>query len=120
MFGRNYTLIKRLDENGNNVEQWVLDGSPELSDMVDPALAEMAESCNTDKDKYVRKSKIAGVNIVSRPCGIILSMEELYGSESLSQVLLPIHSLMNSSSLKRDIRGAQNSFHLSNCTLLIS
>ena len=38
-------------------------------------------------------------------CGIILSIEELFGSESLSQVLLPIYALMNIPVIRQDVKG---------------
>ena len=107
MFGGNYSLIQTCDSNGNQVEKWVLDGQPMPKIVIDPAVQILANGRNTDKDKYVRKTKIAGVNIVSRPCGIILSMEELYGCESLSQVLLPIHALMKTPSIKKEVKGKQ-------------
>ena len=104
MFGQQYLLMQTHDGHGNRTEQWVLDDHKD-SNMVDPALLKLAHGCNTSKDKHFRKTKIAGINVVSRPCGIILSMEELYGSESLSQVLLPIHSLMKMPSVKDNVKG---------------
>ena len=65
---------------------------------------ELAFSCNTSKEKHVQRLKIAGINIVSFPCGTIVDVAELYGSESLSQVLLPLHSLMKIPSIRRDVK----------------
>ena len=106
MFGENYLLIENTDSRGRRVEQWVAENADgENVHLDDPALMELADGCNTDKDKYTRRTKIAGVNVVSYPCGIILSIEELYGSESLSQVLLPIYGLMSLPAIRQDVKG---------------
>jgi hypothetical protein len=44
-----------------------------------------------------------GMNIVVFPCGNILAIDELYGSESLSQVLLPVYNLMKLPTMMEDI-----------------
>lgn len=44
-------------------------------------------------------------NVVSFPCGILLSIEELFGSVSLSQVPLPIYSLMNLDAIRNNVKG---------------
>ena len=106
MFGEKYLLVETVDARGRRVEQWVAEksnvGDAQLDD---PALIELAEGCNTDKDKFARRTKIAGINVVSFPCGIILSIEELFGSESLSQVLLPVYSLMNIPAIRQNVKG---------------
>ena len=99
-------MIEAIDTQGKRAEQWVAENSEVGGETLeDPALLDLASGCNTDKDKYRRNSKIAGVNVVTYPCGVILSMEELFGSESLSQVLLPIHSLMNRPSIRQNVKG---------------
>ena len=106
MFGEKYVLVETVDTRGRRVEQWVAENSNVANtELDDPALLELAEGCNTDKDKFARRTKIAGVNVVSFPCGIILSIEELFGSESLSQVLLPVYSLMNLPAIRQDVKG---------------
>ena len=78
---------------------------PSITDnLLNPEIEEMATGCNTSKEKLVRRQKIAGVNIISFPCGTILSVDELYGSESLSQVLLPLYSLFKNESLRKDVK----------------
>ena len=106
MFGERYLLVENLDARGRRAEQWVAENSStENLQLEGPSLLELADGCNTDKDKYTRKTKIARVNVVSYPCGIILSIEELFGSESLSQVLLPIYALMNIPVIRQDVKG---------------
>ena len=108
MFGQYYLLIETVDGRGKRVEQWVAEAANvETNQLEDPALLELAEGCNTDKDKFSRRTKIAGINVVTFPCGTILSVEELFGSESLSQVLLPIYSLMNIKVIRDHVRGVQ-------------
>jgi hypothetical protein len=46
----------------------------------------------------------SGVNIVTYPCGFILSVSELYCSESLSQVFLPIHELMSYPTMQNNVK----------------
>ena len=114
MFGEKYVLIASLDSSGKKKEQWVVENRiDQPTEYIDPSLVEPAGNCNTDKDKYVRKSKIAGINIVSYPCGTILSMEELFGSESLSQVLLPVQSLMKYEAIRDNVKGAVTNHLLS-------
>ena len=107
MFGKIYHLVNENDCNGKYVERWILADATvaKAQEVVDPDLEKLAVDCRTDKDKNVVKTKIAGINVVCFPCGTILSMQELFGSESLSQVLLPIHDLMSSSTLRRDVKG---------------
>ena len=101
-----------MGTDGKREEAWVpklgFDINPLAYDIpsldVDPEDNELAFSCNTSKDKHVQRTKIAGVNIVSFPCGTIVDVQELYGSESLSQVLLPLHGLMKIPSIKRDVK----------------
>ena len=107
MFGEQYLLMETTDVNGKRCEQWVAEQAKgNKTNLVDPALDELAKGCNTDKDKYKRKTKVAGMNIVSFPCGTILSIEELFGCESLSQVLLPLYSLMSFSTLRQSVKGS--------------
>ena len=108
MFGENYLLIETINARGRRVEQWIAE-APTLNvhQLEDPSLLELAGGCNTDKDKFSRKTKIAGVNVVTFPCGIILSIEELFGSESLSQVLLPIYSLMKIQTIREQVQGKE-------------
>jgi hypothetical protein len=54
--------------------------------------------------KMTRLLTKPGVNIVTYPCGTILSVSELYGSESLSQVFLPIHELMSHKTMQDNIK----------------
>ena len=106
MFGKTYHLLKARNTNGSITERWVeQDKVADAGELVDPELVRLAVDCKTDKDRIVKRTKIAGINVVSFPCGTILSMEELFGSESLSQVLLPIHSLMRCESLRNDVKG---------------
>jgi hypothetical protein len=115
MFGSEYHLICWLSCDGERKESWIPSIGHQVNanaynmptvngNFVDPELDEISESCNTAKDKHVKRIKIAGVNIITFPCGTILSVEELYGSESLSQVLLPLYSLMKSEDLQRDVK----------------
>ena len=63
-------------------------------------------TCNTQKDKGVRRNHITsgmsrtaihqiipmlGILAASWPCGIMLFVSELFGSESISQVYLSLH-----------------------------
>ena len=115
MFGTDYQHIRWLTIDGRVEETWIpIDGFcinsqahklPTFNDaFVDPELVEISSSCNTSKEKQVRRKKIAGINVVSFPYGTILSVEELYGSESLSQVLLPVHQLMKIESIRNNVR----------------
>ena len=115
MYGTMYHLVRWISIDGTREESWLpVDGFhinpkayklPSVKDnLLDPGLEEIATGCNTSKEKFVRRLKIAGINIVSFPCGIILSVDELYGSESLSQVLLPIYSLMKDAGLREDVK----------------
>ena len=114
MYGEQYLLIETVDPNGRRCEQWVADQAmADQTELVDPALDELAKGCNTDKDRYKRKTKIAGINVVTFPCGTILSIEELFGCESLSQVLLPVYSLMNLPSLRQSVQGNFRCVHAS-------
>ena len=62
MFDENYSLVETVDARGKRKEQWVAKVSDSQNGtLVDPALPELQESCNTDKDKFTRKSKIAGM-----------------------------------------------------------
>ena len=64
MFGERYLLVENLDARGRRAEQWVAENSStENLQLEDPSLLELADGCNTDKDKYTRKTKIAGVNV---------------------------------------------------------
>ena len=112
--GTKYHLVRWLDCAGNREESWIpaagfhfnpsaynlpiVDG-----DFLNNEDYEMWIGCNTSKDKLVRRQKIAGMNIVCFPCGTILSVDELYGSESLSQVLLPLYSLFKDEGLRNDV-----------------
>ena len=59
MFGENYSLVEAVDARGKRREQWVADISDSQNGtLVDPALVELAVSCNTDKDKFTRKTKM--------------------------------------------------------------
>jgi len=115
MFGCSYQHIRWLTPDGKAEESWIpsqgfnIDPKayklPSLNDdLIDPNDDVFSNSCNTSKEKNVRRKKTAGINIVTFPCGTILSCDELYGSESLSQVLLPIYSLMKQPDLQRDVR----------------
>ena len=106
MFGETYHMIETVDTKGKRSEQWIAENSEAMTDTLeDPALLELASGCNTDKDKNRKNLKIAGINVVTYPCGVILSMEELFGSESLSQVLLPVYSLMNRPTIRQSVKG---------------
>lgn len=107
MFGETYNLFE-ANEKDDHVERWVQANSSKekAAELIDPELEKLAVDCRTDKDRKVKKTKIAGINVVCFPCGTILSMEELFGSESLSQVLLPINSLMANESIRKDVKGA--------------
>ena len=110
MFGEQYLLMETTDANGKRRERWVAEQAEgNITELVDPALDELAKGCNTDKDKFKRKTKIAGINVVTFPCGTILSVEELFGCESLSQVLLPVYSLMSLPSLRDSVKGIYSS-----------
>ena len=115
MFGKTYNLIRWLSLDGKKVESWV----PACGLNVDPkaySMPKIPESmplfkdvdydspCNTSKEKHVRRQKIAGMNIILFPCGTILSVDELFGSESLSQVLLPLYALMKNEGLRNDVK----------------
>ena len=114
MFGSTYHLIRWLSTDGKKEESWI----PSIGLTVDPRAynmpvpdsipvleeSEYETQCNTSKEKIVRRKKTAGVNLVLFPCGIILSVDELYGSESLSQVLLPIYALMKNEGLREDVK----------------
>ena len=107
MFGEQYLLMETTDVNGRRREQWVAEQAKgNKTKLVDPALDELAKGCNTDKVKYKRKTKVAGMNIVSFPCGTILSIEELFGCKSLSQVLLPVYSLMSFPTLRQSVKNS--------------
>ena len=102
--------METTDANGKRRERWVAEQAEgNITELVDPALDELAKDCNTDKDKFKRKTKIAGINVVTFPCGTILSVEELFGCESLSQVLLPVYSLMSLPSLRDSVKGIYSS-----------
>ena len=113
--GTKYFRVRWLSTNGGRKESWI----PEVGFKVNPLAyksstfadiskeadeVEKLSGCNTSKDKMVRRQKIAGINIVVFPCGTILSMDELFGCESLSQVLLPLYSLFEDPSLRRDVK----------------
>ena len=114
MFGIEYELVKWFTLKGERKECWVPSeglsvnasafSMPDFTEVSDPDNLELQESCNTSKEKHVSRVKTAGVNIVTFPCGQILSVDPLFGSESLSQVLLPLHALMKEPSLKRDVK----------------
>ena len=110
MFGNKYNLVKWYTLKGDRKECWVTESGSQSketaipSDLPDPEIAELVDSCNTSKDKRFRRVKIAGVNIVTFPCGQILSVDQLYGSESLSQVLLPVYALMKNPELKSNVK----------------
>ena len=115
MFGATYSLVKSRKEDGSHSERWipVNPTKEKAAELVDPELEHLAVDCKTDKDRKVKRTKIAGINVVSFPCGTILSMEELFGSESLSQVLLPINNLMTNETLRRDVKGNSSNQNMS-------
>ena len=112
IYGTEYKLLRWMSGDGKIEEAWIpstgFDVNPTAFDVptmeVESESSELAFSCNTSKEKNVQRQKIAGVNIVSFPCGTIVDVQELYGSESLTQVLLPLHTLMKIPSIKNDVR----------------
>ena len=107
--------MRWLSTNGDRQESWIPEKgfnddplaykSPAFADISKEAIeVEKLSGCNTSKDKIVRRNKTAGINIIVFPCGTILSMDELFGSESLSQVLLPLYSLFEDSDLRKDVK----------------
>ena len=92
MYGKTYNLIRWLSLDGKREETWV----PACGLNVDPKAYSMPKipenmplfenidydsPCNTSKEKHVRRQKIAGMNIILFPCGTILSVDELFGSD---------------------------------------
>lgn len=61
-------------------------------------LAKTTDDCNTLKEKQRPEMlhTTAGVLAVVRPCGVCVSLTELYGSESVTQVALSLLELQNS------------------------
>ena len=113
LYGNVYKSIRWLSPSGQLEESWVPSSGFDVNANAYkvPVLDEsgnddsdLANSCNTSKEKLVRRQKIAGINIVNFPCGTIVDAAELYGSESLSQVVLPLYSLMKISSIQNDVK----------------
>ena len=71
---------------------------------VDEEAVDLETSCNTSKEKNYKKTKVAGINILVFPCGQILGIDELFGSESLTQVLIPLLNLMKQPRMLEDVK----------------
>ncbi|KXJ21076.1 hypothetical protein AC249_AIPGENE27746 [Exaiptasia diaphana] len=51
--------------------------------------------CGTEKGKHkCKNAKTAGILVFERPCGVVIDVRELFGSESKSQVYGHLHQLM--------------------------
>lgn len=51
--------------------------------------------CGTEKGRHTCKnSRTAGILVMERPCGVVVNIKELFGSESKSQVYAHIHNLL--------------------------
>lgn len=44
--------------------------------------------------------KILGILVFERPCGVVIDVRELYGSESKTQVYGHLHTLMNQKNME--------------------
>ena len=113
-----YCLVRWLGKSGQSKECWVAAEGLTISKKahimakiqaetftcVDDETVNLESSCNTSKEKNLRKTKVAGVNILVFPCGYILGFDELFGSESLTQVLLPLAKLMQQPRMLDDIK----------------
>ena len=113
-----YCLVRWLAKEGKQQECWVpaagltvsrkahtlANVQKAASTDIDDEVASLATDCNTAKDKKTRRIKVAGVNILTYPCGQILAVDELYGSESLTQVLIPLFNLMCIPQMQDDVQ----------------
>lgn len=59
-------------------------------------------SCGTEKGKHKCKNhRTAGILVMERPCGVVLDVKELFGSESKSQVYAHIHNLLSKTAFSK-------------------
>ena len=82
--GTKYHLLSWNQEN--SPENWVSEDILNIvayNDVVDSS----EKSCNTlkSRDKWDKRHTV-GILVTAKPCGIIVLYEELFGSESLTQV----------------------------------
>lgn len=117
-YGSTYCLVRWIAPGGMQNECWIPEEGLSVNRKAhtmkkvlteeclstDQELQSLSMSCNTSKEKKMVKSKIAGVNILVFPCGHILGVQELFGSESLTQVLLPLYELMKMPGMIDDVK----------------
>ena len=53
------------------------------------------ESCNTKKDKLIFHKRTAGILVGGYPCGNMIFVNEIFGSESISQVASTLDSVIS-------------------------
>jgi len=59
-------------------------------------------SCGTEKGKHKCKNhRTAGILVMERPCGVVLDVKELFGSESKSQVYAHIHNHLSKTAFSK-------------------
>ena len=113
-----YCLVRWFANEGKQIETWIPSAGLIVSRKAhtmanvqmasstdtDKEVASLGTDCKTTKDKNIKRIKVAGVNILTFPCGQILAVDELYGSESLTQVLIPLFNLMSLPKMLDDVR----------------
>ncbi|XP_044181754.1 uncharacterized protein LOC114956987, partial [Acropora millepora] len=92
---------KRTENDGFPVGQSIVSSSGFAIENVDDCLVQDSSGkkrqlvCGTEKGKHKCKNyRTAGILVMERPCGIVINVNELFGSESKSQVYAHIHNLL--------------------------
>lgn len=95
-------LPEKMRENdGFPVGQSIVSSSGFAIENVDDGLVQDSSGkkrqlvCGTEKGQHKCKNyRTAGILVMERPCGIVINVNELFGSESKSQVYAHIHNLL--------------------------
>ena len=95
--GIDIILVMFEDETSIWLPKCALSVNPEAYDIDIELDEEGLESCNTKKDKVRFHKRTAGILVGGYPCGTMIFVKEIFGSESISQVSKTLDEIMSPS-----------------------